>query len=631
MSNTTNFNLVKPAETDVYNIEEFNGNMDIIDAEMHKPPLTVNGIAPDSTTRDLTITEVPLAGNLSSDVAQLVTGEFIQRTSGGDASIEDGTAFLTSVKGNMIHTGEVAESINWNITGEGELSATFNRDTFVAYVNASGTYTLTYTSSWSADPALYGFTVTGTPVSGDTITIVYVKEDRGTITPANPTTFNSTGWNLFNKNAGYAKVVRYSDEYGFKLGGTYSLVEFATTVSGSRSAVSMEDGMFNVPSDGYVFVSGSDATTYIYATWSDWTEGYQGDFEAYSLDTIDLSEAMLSFPNGMFAVGVVRDEINLNTQTTIQRIERMAYTAENLAAVIASGVAYEADTNYIYAVLENPVVTSIDIDGEYTVSDHGLEYFNGTSVAVISESLYGENLKDKLRTDVLTISPQTLTSAQIDQVSRNIGLQYFRVRPSMYNKTVADLASDANSLASGVYLYMIGKTICESLIGDNDANGFALITVTGNGYAGYSATNGNETSCGFINLSTNAVTIHFSSANLDIKNQGSSMSDVTVATATDTNIASFSLTKGQWLIIATVDWTSNATGQRRIWLSATSGGGQLGISSTNFVAPSPDSNTRQQLPYLYIASADTTLYLVGRQTSGSSLTARPRIAYCQLR
>jgi hypothetical protein len=426
MSNTTNFNLVKPASTDVYNINDFNGNMDIIDAEMAKPPLTVNGVAPDSTTRNLTLTEVPLAGNLSSDIAQIVTGEFIQRTSGGDSPIGDGDAFIISIKGNSVHTGLVIEVLDMDVQAverETPITATLNEETFKSYVSDTATITLTFLTSWSADPTLYGVTVTGTPVNGDTIVITYVKGNRGTITPASPSAFNATGWNLFNPTAGYAKVCKYSTTYGYRIGGSYNLVYFAETISGAQSAVTLEDGLFNIPSDGYVFVTGSDDTTYIYPTWTDWTSGYSGDFEAYTLETISLSEVMLNFPYGLCSVGIYHDEININAQTAIQRIERVAYTSGNLETVIAMGVPYECDTNYIYYVLETPNVTGdIGVNGEYTVSDHGIEYFSGTTVPVIAETLYGENLKDKLRTDVLTISEQTLTTAQKDQVWSNLGI-----------------------------------------------------------------------------------------------------------------------------------------------------------------------------------------------------------------
>lgn len=444
---TTFFNLIKPAKTDGVKVSDFNANMDTIDAEMHKPPLTVNGIAPDSTTRDLDLQEVPLAANLSSDIAQLNRGTFIERTSGGSSSIEDGYAALVSIKGNMIHTGYVAESLDMTVTpaereeGADPITATIDRDTFVAYVDSSGTITLTYSTEWSANPENYGITVTGTPVSGDVITVVYVKENRGTITPATPSSFNSTGWNLYDNSNGIkaARVVKYSEDYGYMIGGTYSLLEFSETFSGSRSAVTVADGFFTVPSDGYVFVTGGDATTYILATWSDWVTGYQGTFQTYTDDEIDLSEVMVSFPYGLLAVGDVRDEINLNTQLAINRVQRLAYTAENLALVIASGVAYDADTNYIYAVLESETTTAITLDGAYTVSDHGIEFFEGTTVPVITEVLYGENLKDKLRTDVLTISAQSLDSTQKAQVQSNIGL----VPTQATDKTTSGFVADA--------------------------------------------------------------------------------------------------------------------------------------------------------------------------------------------
>lgn len=421
------FNLFKPAKTDPQAIAKINDDLDIIDTEMHRPPLTVNGIAPDSTTRNLYLETVPLADNLSSDEAQLNTGTFIERSSGGASSIADGDASLVSIKGNMVKTGYVAESIDMTVTaaereeGVEPITATLDRDTFVAEASTAGTYTFTYTTQWSVDPSTYGITVTGTPINGDVISVVYVMENRGTITPANPTAFNSTGWNLYNNVAGYAKVVKYSDEYNFMVGGTYSLLEFSETLTGTKSGITVVDGLFSVPSDGYVFVTGGSTDTYILMTWSDWTEGYPGDFETYSVDTISLSEAMLNFPYGLLAVGNVRDEINVNSQRAINRVERLAYTAENLAAVIASGVAYDTDTNYIYAVLETPISTAITIDGTYTVSDHGIEYFSGTSVAVIVETLYGQNLKDKLRRDVLTISAQELNATQKAQVLTNIG------------------------------------------------------------------------------------------------------------------------------------------------------------------------------------------------------------------
>ena len=444
------FNLIKPAKTDGVKVSDFNANMDTIDTEMHRPPLTINGIEPDPTTRNTYVEKVPLADNLASDIAQINYGEFITRTSGGDSSK---TLNLT------VTPAERAEGVD-------PITATVDRDTFVSVVTTSGTVTLVFTSSWSADPADYGITVEGTPITGDVITVVYVKEDRGTITVATPDTFNATGWNLYDNNTGYARIVAYSTEYGYRIGGNYSLVDFSPTLTGERTGVSVVDGLFNVTENGYIFITGGDATTYIYPTWSDWSDEYAGTFQTYTVNTINLSEAMLNFSYGLCAVGDVRDEINLNVQRTIQRIGRVAYDVETLADLIEDNVPYIYDTNYIYYVLETPVSTSIEISGTYTVSDHGIEFFGGTSVPVYTETLYGENLKDKLRTDVVTLSEQTLTSAQRLQVRANLGL---------------NIANNLTTTNSGYVLdARQGKTLKDGLDGKLDIVTLSSVSANGN-------------------------------------------------------------------------------------------------------------------------------------------------------
>ena len=453
------FNLIKPGKSDLYKVSDFNANFDTIDTEMHKPPLTINGISPDPETRDTQVNEVPLADNLSTDVAQLVGGEFVQRMSGGGAAIEDGSAFLSSIEGNSVISGAVSESIDMSVIPAigSDITATIDRDTFVEYVLASGTITLTHSgSAWSADPALYGITVSGTPVAGDEIVVVYVKENRGTIINATPSSFNSTGWNLFNKTVGYARVCKYSDDYGYKIGGSFTAVSFSQTIGGTTEIVSVDsDGYFNVPSDGFVYVTGSDATTYIFATWSDWVDNPPATFEDYSVSIIDLTEAMVFFPYGLCSVGVVKDEIDLNTKTLYRRIDRMGYSEENLETVISYGVDYIVDTNYIYFVALSPYSEATNIEGNYTVSDHGIEYFINTSVPAVANVLYGENLKDKLRMNVLTISSQALTPAQKSQVQQNIGvtdaissLFVVETRQLFDNKTIA-----ANSFLSESYAF----------------------------------------------------------------------------------------------------------------------------------------------------------------------------------
>lgn len=429
MNKTTYFDLNKPELSDSAAIGKLNENMDIIDEEIHKTPLTVNNTSPDPVNRDIQITTVPLAENLASDEYQNNTGTFVIRSSGGEASIANGIAWMTTVKGNIVKTGFVQEVLNMTVNStddENPISATIDHDTFVAYVTVSGTITLSYTDSWSSDPSLYGITVTGTPVDGDSIVVVYVKGNRGTISVTSPTSFVSTGWNLYNNVTGYARVVKYSDNYGFMISGAYTSIAFADTPAGSQISLSPVDGYFMLPpgkTSGYIIVNGGNETdTAIWMTWSDWIEEANGGvFEPYSQTMIDLSGIMVNFPYGLMKAGNIYDEIDLNAGKAYSRIERLAYNAENLETVINSGVTYDTDTNFIYAELLNPEIYNIELSGEYTVNDHGIEYFVGTSIGATAEFLYPNDLKGKLRRDVVTISQQTLSEQQQEQVRENIG------------------------------------------------------------------------------------------------------------------------------------------------------------------------------------------------------------------
>ena len=434
MSSTTpNIGLVKQAGTEYGDNDITNSNLDKLDTEIGLRGKTVNGVGPDAHG-DYKVDEVQFARDIITEDAQQSSGEFLFRTTGGDASLSDGDAKLVAIYGRRVHTGIVEESLTLTVNAvpreideeteieEDTITATIDRDTFVAYVSQSGTITLTYTDAWSANPTLYGVTVVGTPVAGDEIVIVYVKADLGTITQSDPTRFVSTGWNLYDNTNGYAHVKKYSTTYGFLIGGTYTKLEFSATLTGTKTTITPVSGYFTIPSDGYLFVTGGNTTTYILMTWSDWGEGYEGDFAQYTESEVDLTTIMENFPYGLMQVGGVSDEINFSMAKAISRISRMANTAENLVIAEASGRDYECDTNYIYIV--NASETAYDIlneSGNYTASDHGMEFVDGTSVPVFVQTLYGQNLVDKLRTDVLTISQQTLSSAQQAQVKSNLG------------------------------------------------------------------------------------------------------------------------------------------------------------------------------------------------------------------
>lgn len=413
---------------------------------------SVNNQLP-GTSGNVQISTVDAARQLVSENTQLVEGEFIRRTSGGNTSIGTGNAYVGVIRGKCEHTGHVDESFTTEVTSsavEPIDAEVTNKATFRAQAETGGTYTFTYSGSWDTDPATWGITVEGTPTSGDVITVVWTEEVRGTITPATPSAFVGSNWNLYNNLVGYARVLKYSDDYGYGISGTYTALKFSETLSGQQSTITPVSGIFQVPSDGYVWVTGGNGTnTAIWAQHSDWTENYEGSWAAHSEDTISLSDVMSEFfPNGLCAVGSVCDEINLNTQEAQVRIQRLEYSAENLAAVIAAGRAYDADEDYIYAVYADadmPDPEDIEVDGSYTADDHGMEWFEDTTVPVYAQIIYGDNLVDKLRTDVLTKSQDL-----IDNLTTNDGKKALSAKQGKLLKDSLDTASKVSTVSSPV-------------------------------------------------------------------------------------------------------------------------------------------------------------------------------------
>lgn len=386
---------------------------------------TVNGLLPDDG--NVTLNKVPLADNLDSTMRQNSSGDYIVRMAGGAASLSDGPAALQRVSGNSVRTGYTPESVDFNVSGENIDASITDMDTFRTAMGDSGTLSLSYTTEWDEDPADYGITVVGTPENGDSIVVEWVKEIRGTITNATPSGFGVTGWNLYNQTAGYARVVQYSDEYGYKISGSYTALAFSETESGAQTAIVPDsNGLFTVPTDGYLWVTGGNSTTAIWATWSDWINGYQGDFQAYTKSTISLATIMSTlFPDGLCAVEGVRDYIDIAGGYAYNWIDVLEYSAENLAVAEASGRAYTYDEETILLARASALITALTgvlaISGAYTVNGHGLEMFDGTLVPVGGMTSYGVDLKNKLERDVATISQQTLTDAQKKQVRENIG------------------------------------------------------------------------------------------------------------------------------------------------------------------------------------------------------------------
>ena len=382
---------------------------------------SVNNIEPDNHG-NITIDEVPYANDLISDRVQTSRDKYLIRTTGGRASIKTGDAWLMRLIGNSVHEGYVAEEIVPTTESTNISNPTVVRDTFVSKVAQSGTTVFTYSNNaWSPDVTTYGVSYTGTPAEGDTISVSYVKEVPGTIYQSCPTKFVSTNWNLYNNTEGYAHVIKYDDEQTFRIEGTYTSIKFSTTASGTGTAITVTDGNFDPflntdATEGYVKITGGNSSdTAIYMTWGNWTEEANGGvFEAYDVDEIDLSNLIgdtnedAPFPYGLLNVGSVSDEINLNLGTYTKKVERLDNTTENLATAKASGREYEYDEQFIYLALETPETGNLEdelaVDGAFHADDHGMEYFVGSEVPVEAMTMYGNNLKEKLESDVVTFS-----------------------------------------------------------------------------------------------------------------------------------------------------------------------------------------------------------------------------------
>jgi hypothetical protein len=561
-----------------------------VPAELAKTVKSVNSIAPDKNG-NVVISNVLTAANLTSDDAQDIYGEFIERTTGGSASLTDGKSWVGLIEGNSELRGHAEEqksvqvtnmprepitaSVDWsvfrvaanfqstniifsydgsawnqdlaaygvtvsgypiagdtitasftaksesyNVTSDTDITVEIDWETYesayasepvtffsyasgewsadvtaygitvtgvpadgdvinvyyspevhtmyinsatrgdvlVAYVNwdifkaavnyEQSTVNLQYTTNWSSSLENYGVSLSGSPIKGDQITLYYTPEIRGQIVNATPTKFVSTNWNLYNHTLGYARVLKYSDSYGFKIAGTYTTALFSETPDGATQPIAIDsNGDFDIPSDGYIIVTGGNATdTMIYMTWSDWTEGTPLEFVAYSESVIDLSGLIqATFPYGLCAVGGFADDIDFTNKTANSRIERLEYSSANLEIAKASGRDYAYDENYIYIVKATPTSVGFTINNEMDAFDHGMEFFADTVVPCFVHMLYGHNLKDKLRTDVVTISRQNLTSAQKQQVRENLGLGGSAELPVENGGTGANTAAGART------------------------------------------------------------------------------------------------------------------------------------------------------------------------------------------
>lgn len=106
---------------------------------------------------------------------------------------------------------------------------------------------------------------------------------------------------------------------------------------------------------------------------------------------------------------------------------------------------------------------------------------------------------------------------------------------------------------------------------------------------------------------------------------------VNVPTATNRQLLSRAFDAGTWLIIGTASFAANANGGRILGIS--DDGTTMNMNRRAVVSGSGMSgqDTQLQVIIIYSTSASTTLYLMGRQTSGSTLSVSPGLRAIQLK
>lgn len=401
-----------------------------------------------------------------------------QSWSTSGAWTSDGVGAIILASYGLTVGNVVDPSISISATGSGITNVTVVPDTFMGQMTEDGTYNFVYSttnSSWQyiaedVDLSTYGISITGTPSDGDTIsvnlvmgtpdsvvTVVYTAAEQGTINVATPTGFSATGFNQFDKetmyiaNATFANgtisnganyvaycrakgnvdngYVAYSEnEYILGIGWCANIPAIGSTVVTTDAAVSASLASIPFVEDGYVVVEVTDMTDLcVHPKWSGSADTDYAEYVEPSVITFPTEDTEgVDLPlktYGMPRIGAVVDTLDLDAGTYVQRIGRLANTTANMSTVQSYGTAYDYDSEYIYYVLPNSVIYQIDVSPDYIVNDWGTEEFLGTTIPLSAQTLYSQNLRDKLRTDVLTVSQQTpaLTNTQRNQISENLG------------------------------------------------------------------------------------------------------------------------------------------------------------------------------------------------------------------
>lgn len=114
------------------------------------------------------------------------------------------------------------------------------------------------------------------------------------------------------------------------------------------------------------------------------------------------------------------------------------------------------------------------------------------------------------------------------------------------------------------------------------------------------------------------------------KDDYAAVSVPTHATTNDhTNLCSFELPQGLWVVQVAVQFSQNNDGLRTVWVSTSNNGSSMGIRfmTRQNAAGSGGYTWVQFTTIMQVAQSSRTFYVVGQQNSGSTLSVVPRVAF----
>lgn len=398
-----------------------------------------------------------------------------------NATMPSLTAVIASTSINTITLNPYVFTQQISTGGTHEFVCIDDDNSITWFYNSEEVSLNTYGINISSGTAASGNKITityivGTP-NNTSIIINYTAPELGTLINAKPVQFIATGYNQFNLNDSSQIIENATiNSSGVIISNTGTYVCFckasstpylgyvAYTPTGTiitagqcstiptlntqvdielKSDVDLEEENLQsrtIETDGYFVVAVNTITDLcIHTRWDNEEDTTTGAYVAPSTITLPLYATDGTTPlniitNGMSSVGSVADKFIFGSDTDpsgsyIKKIGIVENNSSNMADIIAYNTEYIYDDNTIYYVLkpEDQVVYQISCSGVYTVNDFGTEEFiyadDADEVPLQVEAIYGENLRNKLKGDVVTISTPLELSQSIT-VLKNLGFQF---------------------------------------------------------------------------------------------------------------------------------------------------------------------------------------------------------------